>query len=190
MEKSSTYDPGAPHRALSELLGRMTPEFDHVVPKIPELMLGMMPLRYKRVLKRDLAFASGFRDQRTKFIDDVKQCHLSYTEQRVTVEKIKSHLQEVEYTIFEEDVSGGLEKDEQSMQADKLAMEFSIGVLQLHIITLQSLLVQISVGPIVGPLLESYSTESATTAKDTVETEMNRSRSLIQNLQHNLLTLN
>jgi hypothetical protein len=187
--EKSTYDPGAPHRALSDLLGRMTPELDHVIPKIPELMLGMLPLKYKRVLKRDLAFASGFRDQRTKFIDEVKQCHLSYTEQRVAVENIKSSLQDLERIIFE-DEGASAESGDQSLQADKLAMEFAIAVLQLHIVVLSTLQVQISVGPMMAPLLESYSSELAAASKETVENEVAKSRALLQNLQHNLLTLN
>jgi hypothetical protein len=186
--EKSTHDPSAPHRALSELLGRMTPELDHVVPKIPDLMLEMMPLKYKRIVKRDLAFASGFRDQRTKFIDDVKQCHLAYTEQRVAAENIKSKLQEIEHEVFEDD--NMTDKDELCLTSDKLAMEFAISVLQLHMIALNTLLVQASVGSIVCPLLESYSPENVETAKEHIIAELGKSRNLILGLQNNLLTLN
>lgn len=164
----------------------MTAELDNVVPPIPDLMIDMMPLKYKRIARRDVAFATAFRDQHTKFIEEVKQSHISYTEQRIAAENIKSRIQELEYDMYDESIAS----EEMYLALDKLAMEFAIHVLQLHIIALGTLLIQASIGPIVSPLLESYSSESVEAAKETINAEMAKSRALISGLQSNLLTLN
>jgi hypothetical protein len=150
-------------------------------------MIDMMPLKYKRIVKRDVAFATAFRDQRTKLIDEVKQTHISYTEQRVATENIKARLQEFDHDDFE---MGTAEKDELYLSADRAAVEFAIAVLQLHLITLTCLQIQASIGPIVGPLLESYNPESYASSKDTINTEMARTRSQISKLQSELGILN
>lgn len=186
--ESRSHDPNAPHRALSELLTRMSPDLETVVPSIPEMMIEMMPLKYKRIVKRDLSFATSFRDQRTKFIDEVQQCHLDYTEQRVSAENIKSKLQQLESDLLDTE-DDSQDRDEQCLSVEKLAIEFAIAILQLHILVLNTLLLQVSAGPIVSQLLESYSADAVDTARDIINAEVSRSRSLISGLQSNLVTL-
>lgn len=186
--ESRSHDPNAPHRALSELLSRMNPELEGVVPPIPEMMLEMMPLKYKRTVKRDVSFATAFRDQRTKFIEDVQQCHLGYTEQRVAAENIKSKLQHVESELMDAE-EDSQDRDEQCLTIEKLAIEFALAILHLHVLVLNTLLVQVSAAPIVSQLLESYSADAVETARDIINAEISRSRSLISNLQSNLITL-
>lgn len=186
--ESRRHDPNAPHRALSELLSRMTPELEAVIPPIPEMMLEMMPLKYKRITKRDLSFATAFRDQRTKFIEDVQQCHLAYTEQRVAAENIKSKLHQLESDLMDTE-EDSQDRDEQCLTIEKLAIEFAIATLQLHILVLGTILIQISAAPIVSQLLESYSIDAVETAREIINAELSRSRSLVSSLQNNLVTL-
>lgn len=184
-----THDPSAPHKALSELLGRVTTQdMDSFVPAIPDLMYDMMPLKYKRLVKRDVGFATAFRDQRTKFIEDVKQVHLSYTEQRIAAENIKSRMQEIEENSYEE--GSAEDMDELCLQADRLALDFGVAVLQLHVVTINSLQVQSAIGSIVAPMLESYNSDLYQIAKDATAAELNRTRQLIAGLQSEISGLN
>lgn len=180
------HDPNAPHRALSELISRMGADIDSMVPSIPDMMMDVMPLRYKRIVKRDVAFASAFRDQRTKFIEEVQQSHISYTEQRVSAENIRRRIQELEHDMYDETVAC----EDLYVTRDKLAADFAIHVLQLHIVVLGTIIIQASIGPIIAPLLETDSPESMETTKEAVNAETAKSRALIASLQSNLLTLN
>lgn len=187
--KRNAHDRNAPHRALSELLTRMTADLDTVVPSIPDIMIEMMPLKYKRVTKRDVSFATSFRDQRTKFIEDVQQAHLAYTEQRISTENIKCRLQQLESDLIDmSEDSSSIDRDEQCLVVEKVSNEFAIAALQLHLIALNTLSLQVSAGPIVSQLLESYSSDAVETAEEIINAEIARSKSLISSLQNNLVT--